>query len=104
MDKKVIGIAAAALIGGAGAASASVMSPTSYADLLQPIPNASEILKSIDSQPPPIEKAQFFFGFGDHHHHNWHHHHHHHGWGWGHHHHHHHHWGHHHHNWHHHHH
>lgn len=99
MDKKVLGVAAAALIGGVGAAAASVMTPTSYAELLQPIPNASELLRTIDSRPP-IEKAQIYFGFGEHHHHhNWHHHHHnwHHHHHWNHHHHHHHHWNHHHH-------
>jgi hypothetical protein len=101
MDKKIIGLAGAALVAGIGSASAgTVLQATSYAELLQPIQNAVELLKVVDAMP--VEKAQFFFGFGDHHHHhshhhNWHHHH-----GWDHHHHSHHH-SHHHHSWHHHH-
>jgi len=104
MDKKLLGLAAASVCFSVGTAAAGVMNPTSYAELLKPIPNAVSTLKEVDSKP--IEKAQVFFGFG-HHHHNWHHHHHHHGYYHHHHHgwyHHHHGWHHHHHGWHHHHH
>lgn len=126
MDKKTAGligaISALPLAAATPAAEArtlgEVMSPSSYAEFLQPIPNAAALLKEAmaqeASQPEPrIQTAQYYGdpyygGYGYypyrrrwHHHH----HHHHHGWGWGgggyygspryyhhHHHHHHHHW------------
>jgi hypothetical protein len=85
---------------------AEVLAPQSYAELLQPIPNASSLLKEAmvasDAQPEPrIERAQYY---GDpyyyqnpynypnyyqprrryyHHHHHHHHHNNYGGWGWG---------------------
>jgi len=99
MDKKLLGFAAGALMVGASGASAhALLNPTSYAELLQPVDNATELLKAIDTaggSASRVQTAQLYFGFGHHHHHNWHHHHHHHGWyhhhhhhGWYHHHHH----------------
>ena len=105
MDKNVIGLlggaSALALIGGAGAASAAHAEPLSpartYAELLDPIPNAAQLLKADNQQAGSLELAQYSYGYHHHHHHHhhhhwgWGHHHHHHHWGWGHHHHHHHH-------------
>ncbi|WP_083967265.1 hypothetical protein [Methylosinus sp. R-45379] len=129
MDKKtvgLVGVISALPLTAAPAADArtldQVMSPRSYAELLQPIPNAAALLREAEARKavqsePRIQTAQYYGnpyydGYGytyypyrrwRHHHH--HHHHHHHGWGWGgwgyygppryhhhHHHHHHHHW------------
>src|SRR5262249_54241154 len=65
----------------APAATTDVLQVNSYAELLEPIPNAAATLRAVDEQPPAKEAnaegdmqvAQFY-----HHHH--HHHHHHHGW------------------------
>lgn len=90
MDKKV-----AALLG--AAATLALSAPTSYAELLNPIPNAVEVLKAdnaaqaarvqpaawfwngyhyqwYEPTPPPYEEPYYHH----HHHHNYHHHHHHH--------------------------
>ena len=104
MDKNVIGLlggaSALALIGGAGAAWAGPAAPLSpartYAELLDPIPNAAERLKADDQRAASIELAQYYHHhhhyYHHHHHHHHHHHwrwyHHHHYWGWHHHHHH----------------
>jgi hypothetical protein len=112
MDKKIVGIVGAlTALGGASAASAApapapasanVMEVRSYADLLQPIPNAVALLQADnaakkaageqaaadESDGAKVELAQYH-----HHHHHWrrwHHHHHHHHWRVWHHHHHHH--------------
>lgn len=61
--------------------SAEVLQVQSYADLLNPIPNAAEVLRTLDAAPSNaparIEKTQYY------HHHHHHHHHHHNWWGWG---------------------
>jgi len=87
MDKKLLGLAAGALMAGAGTASAhALLNPTSYAELLQPVDNATELLKTIDTAGGSASRkqtAQLYLGFGHHHHHHhgwYHHHHHHHGW------------------------
>ncbi|MBN9149692.1 MULTISPECIES: hypothetical protein [Nitrobacteraceae] len=90
MDKKIAGlIGAVATLGACNVAEAAppvvnpaptdVLQANSYADLLQPIPNALTTLQAIDAASSPsadgqIELAQFYY----HHHH--HHHHHHHRW------------------------
>ncbi len=87
MEKKIAGLlgAAATLGAFAGAQAATAPSPaptdflraSSFADLLEPIPNASAVLQAIDqSAPAPqaqgnVQLAQFY-----HHHHHHHHHHH----------------------------
>ena len=88
MEKKIAGLLGAmATLGafnGAEAAPAPSPAPTdvlranSFADLLEPIPNAAALLRAVDEQRPNssadenVQLAQFY-----HHHH--HHHHHHHG-------------------------
>jgi hypothetical protein len=87
MEKKIVGLLGAmATLGafnGAEAAPAPPPAPTdvlranSFADLLEPIPNAAALLKAVDeSRPAPsadenVQLAQFY-----HHHHHHHHHHH----------------------------
>ncbi|MGA2044089.1 MAG: hypothetical protein ABSG83_12050 [Roseiarcus sp.] len=87
MDKKILGlIAAVSSLGAAGAAQAdtppasSVMDARSFAELLDPIPDAASVLSAVDQEPNarPVQLAQWH-----HHHHRWwrrhrHHHHHHH--------------------------
>lgn len=100
MDKKIVGIVGAlTAFGGVGVATAApaqaptvadVMEVQSYADLLQPIPNALALLQASDAAQKAKEQAA---GDGEdkanvelaryhhHHHHHWrrrHHHHHHH--------------------------
>jgi hypothetical protein len=86
MEKKIVGLLGAmATLGafnGAEAAPAPPPAPTdvlranSFADLLEPIPNAATLLKAVDeSRPVPsaddnVQLAQFY-----HHHHHHHHHH-----------------------------
>jgi hypothetical protein len=86
MEKRIAGLlGAVATLGAFNAAQAAptpnptdVLRANSYADLLEPIPNAASLLKAVDeSKPVPsanenVQLAQFY-----HHHH--HHHHHHHG-------------------------
>ncbi|HEX9469221.1 MAG TPA: hypothetical protein VF957_06735 [Bradyrhizobium sp.] len=90
MDKKIAGLlGAVAALGAFNAAEAAptpspaptdVLRANSFADLLEPIPNAASLLQAIDeSAPAPsanenVQLAQFY-----HHHH--HHHHHHNGYG-----------------------
>jgi|SRR3979411_1005078 hypothetical protein len=83
MDKKIAGLlGAVATLGTFGASEAApapaptdVLRANSFADLLQPIPNASALLQAIDeSAPVPsaegnVQVAQFY-----HHHHHHHHH------------------------------
>ena len=85
MDKKIAGLlGAVATLGTFGTAEAAparaptdVLRANSFADLLQPIPNAAALLQAIDeSAPVPsaqgnVQVAQFY-----HHHHHHHHHHH----------------------------
>jgi hypothetical protein len=83
MDKKIAGLlGAVATLGAFGAAEAApapaptdVLRANSYAELLQPIPNAAATLQAIDEAAPAparenVQLAQFY-----HHHHHHHHHH-----------------------------
>ncbi|MBU6462097.1 MAG: hypothetical protein KGK01_05575 [Bradyrhizobium sp.] len=86
MDKKIAGLLGAAVaLGTLGAVQAApapaatdVLTANSFADLLEPIPNAVALLQAMDESPPAasadgnIQVAQYYY----HHHH----HHHHHGW------------------------
>ena len=116
MDKKIVGlIAAVSGLGTFGAAQASTppaadveraMNPQSFAELLDPIPNATNILRTVDENraaaPDTSDIQLAWWHHHHHHHHHWywhHHHHHHHHWWWHHHHHHHWWWHHHHHHW-----
>jgi len=102
MDKKIVGLlgAAATLTAVSGA---QAMTPqgtelapaTSYADLLQPVPNAASQLMADDARLAEQRTAQLTVHVGPHHHHHHfrHHHHHHHRYFRHHHHHHHHHHG-----------
>jgi hypothetical protein len=92
MEKKIAGLlGAVAALGTLNAAQASpapasnpsdVLRANSYAELLEPIPNAAKVLQALDEQAPArstegdVKVAQWY-----HHHH--HHHHHHHGYGYG---------------------
>jgi hypothetical protein len=98
MDKRLAGLlGAAATLGTLGTAQAAsgpatepseVLQAGSYADLLQPIPNAAATLKVIDegtpmaSAEPKVQLAQMHHHHHHHHHHHFrrhrHHHHHHH--------------------------
>lgn len=100
MDKRLAAAvgAATALMAGTAAQAAPVNEPgaalqaLSYSDLLQPIPNALDLLKQHDAQlaaqevadDAMVEPAQFYYYEHHHHHHNYdrrrfyHHHHHHH--------------------------
>jgi hypothetical protein len=116
MDQKIVGLVGAvsglAMMTAVEATQArdvtEVLNARSYAELLQPIPNAVALLVASDAvnasrakaeaeQDPNVKLAQYYH----HHHHHWYHHHHHHHWyrPWYHH-HHHHHWYHHHHHYH----
>ena len=83
MDKKIAGILGAvatlssftAAEAGPAPAPADVLRANSYADLLEPIPNAVALLQAVDESVPTqttenVQMAQF------HHHHHHHHHHH----------------------------
>jgi hypothetical protein len=84
MDKKIAGLlGAVATLGTFGAAEAAptlapadVLRANSFAELLEPIPNAAALLQAVDeSAPAPsvnenVQLAQFY----DHHHHHHHHH------------------------------
>lgn len=82
MDKKIAGLlgAVGALTSLSTAQAATPSDPTevlkagSYADLLDPIPNAMEKLRAVDETPsaPKVQTAQLFI---EHHHHHHHHHH-----------------------------
>jgi hypothetical protein len=88
MEKKIAGLlGAVAALGAVNAAQAAqapspapseVMQANSFADLLEPIPNAASLLQAIDeSEPaqPNVQLAQVYIGVGAHHHHHHHHHH-----------------------------
>src|SRR5512144_804102 len=83
MDKKIAGLlGAVAALGGLNAAQAApapdpteVLRANSFAELLEPIPNAAELLRAVDEAQLPeatVQEAQFYY----HHHHHHHHHHH----------------------------
>jgi hypothetical protein len=85
MKNKLLGMsavaAAAGLVGGAPASAAVEpvrMQAQSFAELLQPIPNASEQLKIADMQAaraePRLIEAQYYNNNNRHHHHHHHHH------------------------------
>ena len=82
MDKKIAGLlGAVAALGGLNAAQAApaqdpteILRANSFAELLEPIPNAAETLRAVDEAQLPeatVQQAQFY-----HHHHHHHHHHH----------------------------
>ena len=107
MDKTVIallsGASALAMVGGAQASAIGAEGDAnggqparSFAELLDPIPNASTLLKAADERTgeidsKPVELAQYYHHHHHHHHHHYRHHHHHHHHHYRHHHHHHHH-------------
>jgi hypothetical protein len=81
MEKKIAGlIGAVATLGAFGTAQAApaptdVLRANSYAELLEPIPNAAHLLQAVDAAAPAavgenVQLAQFY-----HHHHHHHHHH-----------------------------
>ncbi|MGZ5841442.1 MAG: hypothetical protein ACXWJ8_05840 [Xanthobacteraceae bacterium] len=88
MEKKIAGLLGAmATLGAFNAAEAApipspaptdVLRANSFADLLEPIPNAAALLQAVDeSKPAPsanenVQLAQFYYH--DHHHHHHHHH------------------------------
>lgn len=83
MDKKIAGLlGAVAALGGLNAAQAApaqdpteILRANSFAELLEPIPNAAELLRTVDEAQLPeatVQEAQFYY----HHHHHHHHHHH----------------------------
>jgi hypothetical protein len=84
MDKKIVGllgaVGALASLNGAQAATSpdptEVLRATSYAELLEPIPNAAEKLRAVDEtqSAPNVQTAQLVFGYHHHHHHHHHHH------------------------------
>jgi hypothetical protein len=101
MEKRIAGLLGA--VAALGAMSAVQAAPTpqaptdtlranSFAELLEPIPNAPAVLKAMDDQNAPpaagnVELAQLYYHHHHHHHHFWrrwrrhhHHHHHHHHW------------------------
>src|SRR5579884_1913405 len=89
MDKKIAGLLGAAaaltLTSSAQAVPTQPAPVTTYADLLQPVPNAVDALNHDEAtraqeQPAQVELAQFFgHHHHHHHHHGFYHHHHHHG-------------------------
>jgi hypothetical protein len=97
MEKKIAGLLGAmATLGAVNAAQAAqspspapteVMRANSFADLLEPIPNAASLLQAIDQSEPAeatdsnIQLAQIEIGIGRRGYYHHHHHHHHHGYG-----------------------
>ena len=86
MDKKLAGLlGAVATLGAMHAAQAAsptdILQASSFAELLDPIPNAAAQLKALDehqaSQPAKakVELAQYYVPYYHHHHHHHHHHH-----------------------------
>lgn len=78
MEKKIAGLlGAAATLGAFGAAQAApspapsgVLKANSFAELLEPIPNAAELLKAVDEQRPnPSAEANVQLAQYHHHHH-----------------------------------
>jgi hypothetical protein len=90
MEKKMAGIlGAVASLGVFNAAEAApmpapapsdVLRANSFADLLEPIPNAARLLQAVDESAPAtdpnVQLAQLVIGIGRAHHHHHHHHHH----------------------------
>ncbi len=81
MDKTIVGLlggaSALALMGGAGTSSAepaTALQPAkTYAELLDPIPDASARLRAENDRPASVELVQYDYGYGHHHHHHHHH-------------------------------
>jgi hypothetical protein len=85
MDKKIAGLlGAVAALGTLNAAQAApapaptdVLQANSFADLLEPIPNAKAMLQAVDEQSPAasaqdnVQLAQFHHHHHHHHHHHW---------------------------------
>ena len=82
MDKKVVGLVGAvtALVVPEAAQALPANSPSisevmnvqSYAELLDPVPNARALLREADAaaaQQPKVEKTQYYYGHHHHHHH-----------------------------------
>ena len=89
MDKKLAGLVGAlgALAVAAPACAATrpagndALQASSYADLLRPIPNAAEVLRTLPAEPPVdarVTLVQYYQNRHHHHHHHHRHHHHHH--------------------------
>ena len=92
MDKSVLGLlggaSALALASGAASAAASPMSEASglrpaqsFAELLDPIPNAVNTLRAQEenagnAESEPLQLAQYYYGYPHHHHHHHYRHHH----------------------------
>jgi hypothetical protein len=92
MERKIAGLlGAVAALGTLNAAQAApapaqtdVLQANSYADLLEPIPDAAATLRAVDQRAPAreaeanVQVAQFYHHHHHHHHHHgyWHHHHH----------------------------
>jgi hypothetical protein len=90
MDKKIAGLLGAVATLGTFSASEAAPSPSptdvlqanSYADLLEPIPNAVALLRIVDETTPApasenVQLAQFYHHHHHHHHHSFYRHHHH---------------------------
>jgi hypothetical protein len=87
MEKKIAGLlGAVAAVGALNAAQASpapapspsdALKANSYAELLEPIPNAAKVLQALDEQAPAkstegnVTVAQFYHHHHHHHHHHW---------------------------------
>jgi hypothetical protein len=75
-----VAIAATPVLGLPAVAAAATPVASSYAELLEPIPNATERLRASDREaaqrPAQLIKAQWGYGGSEHHHHHHHHHHH----------------------------
>lgn len=94
MEKKIAGVLGAVAALGAlstaqaatGPNPADVLTANTYADLLEPIPNAPQVLQALDSQPATqtaeanVQVAQLYIRHHHHHHHHGYYHHHHHHW------------------------
>lgn len=85
MDKKIAGLlGAVAALGGLNAAQAApaqdpteILRANSFAELLEPIPNAAELLRAVDEAQQPaeatVQEAQYYPYYHHHHHHHHHH-------------------------------
>ena len=81
MDKKIAGLlGAVAAVGAIGTAQASaapaptdVLRANSYADLLEPIPNAAKVLQALDEQSPQADEPKVQLAQWYHHPHHQHH-------------------------------
>ncbi len=82
MDKKIAGLLGAAAALGTISSAQAATSPApedalranSYAELLEPMPNAGAQLQAMDAQPVEFNGPGFSIQLGRHHHHHHHHH------------------------------